>query len=173
MHGAGGRRPEWDPGFSLRPANEEKLKRKEGLINKPVYLVSSLVLKHMMRRQKLEPYELLKENPGEEPEMHEKAAEDNAAALRPQNGTTAVATDGILIGRTLASRQPIVLGESERTGGVYIVGKPRMGKSSLLISMALQDMQRGHGFVFIDPTKTRLLSCCPGCLNIESRMLYF
>jgi ABC-type lipoprotein export system ATPase subunit len=39
----------------------------------------------------------------------------------------------------------------DRFSHVYIIGKTGTGKSTLLESMALQDLQRGHGFALVDP----------------------
>ena len=45
----------------------------------------------------------------------------------------------------------ITLGDVERRGGMYVLGKPRSGKSQLLVSLALQDSANQHGLLFIDP----------------------
>jgi len=39
----------------------------------------------------------------------------------------------------------------DRFSHVYIVGKTGTGKSTLMESMALQDLDRGHGFALVDP----------------------
>jgi energy-coupling factor transporter ATP-binding protein EcfA2 len=39
----------------------------------------------------------------------------------------------------------------DRTKHVYVIGKTGMGKSTLLENMAVQDIQNGEGFAFIDP----------------------
>jgi|TARA_Y100000310_G_scaffold214702_1_gene215616 hypothetical protein len=39
----------------------------------------------------------------------------------------------------------------DRTRHVYVIGKTGMGKSTLLENMAVQDIQNGEGFTFIDP----------------------
>lgn len=39
----------------------------------------------------------------------------------------------------------------DRTRHVYIIGKTGMGKSTLLENMAVQDIQNGEGFAFVDP----------------------
>ena len=41
--------------------------------------------------------------------------------------------------------------DEDRFSHVYIVGKTGTGKSTLLENMALQDVERGHGFALIDP----------------------
>jgi hypothetical protein len=52
----------------------------------------------------------------------------------------------------------------DRTKHVYVIGKTGMGKSTLLENMAVQDIQGGEGFAFIDPhgqTAEKLLSYVP------------
>ncbi len=39
----------------------------------------------------------------------------------------------------------------DRTRHMYVIGKTGMGKSTLLENMAVQDIQQGNGFAFIDP----------------------
>ena len=41
--------------------------------------------------------------------------------------------------------------DEDRLLHVYIIGKTGTGKSTLLENMALQDLERGHGFALIDP----------------------
>jgi energy-coupling factor transporter ATP-binding protein EcfA2 len=41
--------------------------------------------------------------------------------------------------------------ERDRFSHVYVIGKTGTGKSTLLETMALQDMERGNGFALIDP----------------------
>ncbi len=52
----------------------------------------------------------------------------------------------------------------DRTKHVYVIGKTGMGKSTLLENMAIQDIQNGEGFAFIDPhgkTASLLLDYIP------------
>ena len=52
----------------------------------------------------------------------------------------------------------------DRTKHVYVIGKTGMGKSTLLENMAVQDIQQGNGFAFLDPhggTAELLLSYIP------------
>ena len=62
----------------------------------------------------------------------------------------------------------------DRTQHVYVIGKTGVGKSTLLENMAIQDIQQGNGFAFMDPhgkTAELLLEYIP-----ESRqkdVLYF
>ena len=55
------------------------------------------------------------------------------------------------IGNNIETGEPITIGDIERCGGLYVLGKPRTGKSYLLISLALQDIYHEHGLLFIDP----------------------
>src|ERR1700724_808356 len=41
--------------------------------------------------------------------------------------------------------------DEDRFSHIYIIGKTGTGKSTLLEGMALQDLERGHGFALIDP----------------------
>ncbi len=45
----------------------------------------------------------------------------------------------------------VTIGDVERRSGVYVLGKPGMGKSNLIVNMILQDIEHGHGLCFIDP----------------------
>lgn len=56
-----------------------------------------------------------------------------------------------VIGRDVERATEVAVGELERCGGLYVLGQPRSGKSNLLISLALADIQNGHGILFIDP----------------------
>jgi hypothetical protein len=46
---------------------------------------------------------------------------------------------------------PFGIKSKDRTRHVYVIGKTGMGKSTLLENMAVQDIQNGEGFAFIDP----------------------
>jgi hypothetical protein len=47
--------------------------------------------------------------------------------------------------------QAITLGDIERRSGLYILGKPGMGKSALMVNIMLQDIAHEHGLFFLDP----------------------
>jgi hypothetical protein len=55
------------------------------------------------------------------------------------------------VARYIDTNQPFTIGDEERCAGLYVLGKPRSGKSTLLISLALSDMEKGHVVIFIDP----------------------
>lgn len=59
----------------------------------------------------------------------------------------------------------ITLSYEDRDRHCHLLGKTRMGKSSLLETMALQDIENGHGVAFIDPhgkSAETLLDYIPG-----------
>jgi hypothetical protein len=58
---------------------------------------------------------------------------------------------GALLGRDVHSGDDIYISDIARRSGLYVLGKPGMGKSSLLINMALDDVRAGHGLFFLDP----------------------
>ena len=43
----------------------------------------------------------------------------------------------VTLGTDVETGQPIWIGDIERCGGLYVLGKPRTGKSNLFISLAL------------------------------------
>ena len=57
----------------------------------------------------------------------------------------------VTIGEDIQTSEEVWIGDRERCGGLYVLGKPRTGKSHFLKSLALQDMDNDHGFLFIDP----------------------
>src|SRR5665213_2957965 len=46
---------------------------------------------------------------------------------------------------------PIGIRQADRLSHVYIIGKTGVGKSTLLETLALQDLAAGRGFALIDP----------------------
>jgi len=46
---------------------------------------------------------------------------------------------------------PFGIKAKDRTRHMYVIGKTGMGKSTLLENMAVQDIQNGEGFAFVDP----------------------
>src|SRR5688500_3207658 len=47
--------------------------------------------------------------------------------------------------------QSLRLGDIERRSGLYILGKPGMGKSALIVNILNKDLEHGHGAFFLDP----------------------
>ena len=60
---------------------------------------------------------------------------------------------GLLLGYNIfrGSKKPVRLSLSDRQRHVYVVGQTGTGKSVFLKNLALQDMNAGRGFAFIDP----------------------
>ena len=85
-------------------------------------------------------------------------------------------SEGVPIGiATVAGReQSICISPTIRKGHVHMVGDPGMGKSSLMESMALYDIEQGHGVAVLDPhgdLVDRLLALIPE--QAVSRTIYF
>jgi hypothetical protein len=61
--------------------------------------------------------------------------------------------DGLLLGFNIfrGVKKPVRLSLSDRQRHVYVVGQTGTGKSVFLKNLALQDMNSGRGFAFIDP----------------------
>jgi hypothetical protein len=55
---------------------------------------------------------------------------------------------GVLIGN---APEPIYISNDLRMEHLYIIGRPRQGKSDLMKNLMIQDAQQGFGFAFIDP----------------------
>ena len=47
--------------------------------------------------------------------------------------------------------QAIKIRDMERRSGLYILGRPRTGKTTVIKSLILQDIANGHGVFFLDP----------------------
>jgi len=60
---------------------------------------------------------------------------------------------GLLLGYNIfrGVKKPVMLDLSDRQRHVYVVGQTGTGKSVFLKNLALQDMNAGRGFAFIDP----------------------
>ncbi len=71
------------------------------------------------------------------------------AQLPPEIFTTGEVPIGIAEAR--GKRVPVTLPNSFRDRHLYIVGKTRMGKSTLITNIALSDIERGAGVCVIDP----------------------
>jgi hypothetical protein len=81
----------------------------------------------------------------------------NQCSMQLQTAATIRANmeEGVVthIGRTNFRNDDRVFGikHEDRFSHVYIIGKTGTGKSTLMESMALQDLERGNGFALIDP----------------------
>lgn len=47
--------------------------------------------------------------------------------------------------------QPFGIKDADRFGHIYVIGKTGVGKSTLLLNMAISDIERGNGLCVIDP----------------------
>src|ERR1700719_3151267 len=63
------------------------------------------------------------------------------------------ANEVVQIGRVdfRSDHRPFGIKAEDRFSHIYIIGKTGTGKSTLLETMALQDLERGNGFALIDP----------------------
>lgn len=59
--------------------------------------------------------------------------------------------NGVILGHAIDTGERITLGEIEHRSGLYVLGKPGMGKSTLLVSLMVQYIKHGHGLLFLDP----------------------
>jgi hypothetical protein len=57
----------------------------------------------------------------------------------------------VTLGRDVQTYKWVKLGDIERRSGLYVVGRPGMGKSTLLVTIMSADLWHGHGIFFIDP----------------------
>jgi hypothetical protein len=57
----------------------------------------------------------------------------------------------VIIGRDAETRQEISIGDIERRSGLYLLGRPGAGKTTLIKNIIAQDMANGHGVFFLDP----------------------
>lgn len=72
------------------------------------------------------------------------------------------------------SHQPFFIKDSDRLGHIYVLGKTGVGKSTLLLNMAMSDIEKGKGLCVIDPhgdVIEKLLECIPQ--HRISDVLYF
>lgn len=59
--------------------------------------------------------------------------------------------DGSVIGQDASTGELVCISDQSRTKGLYIIGKPGMGKSSLLEDLIVQDMDADKGICLLDP----------------------
>src|SRR6266852_123559 len=57
----------------------------------------------------------------------------------------------VTLGTDINSSQSVTLEQNHRQGGLYVIGKTRSGKTTLLVNLILQDIEQGTGVCFIDP----------------------
>jgi Helicase HerA, central domain len=71
--------------------------------------------------------------------------------------------------------QAVTLGDIERRSGLYILGKPGMGKSALMVNIMRSDIEHGHGVFFLDPHGEAiddLLKRLPTKESLETALLF-
>jgi hypothetical protein len=56
-----------------------------------------------------------------------------------------------LLGHDTTTGEEVVIGDIARRSGLYILGKPGMGKSELMVNIARHDIGVGHSVFFLDP----------------------
>ena len=56
-----------------------------------------------------------------------------------------------ILGRDIHTKQLVELPNKVRMRGIYCIGKPGTGKSTLIENMVIDSMERGVGLCFIDP----------------------
>jgi hypothetical protein len=57
----------------------------------------------------------------------------------------------VVIGTDFKTGTAISIDDSQRRRGLYILGKPNIGKRALLVNIMLQDIANGHSVFFLDP----------------------
>ena len=92
------------------------------------------------------------------------------------DGPNMLPDQGLLLGYNefRGVRKPVRLQVDDRRRHTYVIGQTGMGKSVFLENLALQDMQAGLGFAFIDPhgdSAEKLLSLVPR--NRVQDVVYF
>lgn len=66
------------------------------------------------------------------------------------SGRGVVLGDAVMAGDSQRMAE-VVLPDSARSRHTYLAGKTGVGKTTLMVNMAVQDMRAGHGVAFIDP----------------------
>ncbi len=56
----------------------------------------------------------------------------------------------VVIGKDAVTQRLITLGDLERRGGVYVLGRSGVGKSALQVWVTMQDIAHEHGVFFLD-----------------------
>jgi hypothetical protein len=57
----------------------------------------------------------------------------------------------VVIGKDTATGELITIGDLERRSGLYIVGKPGMGKTEFMLTLMAHCMEHGQGLFFLSP----------------------
>jgi hypothetical protein len=62
----------------------------------------------------------------------------------------------VTLGTDVETDQKIKIGDMERRNGLYILGRPGSGKTTLIKKIIAQDIKNGHGVFFLDPHGTAI-----------------
>ena len=65
----------------------------------------------------------------------------------------------VIIGKDAETRQDIRIGDLERRSGLYLLGRPGSGKTTLIKNIIAQDIANGHGVFFLDPHGDAIETC--------------
>jgi DNA helicase HerA-like ATPase len=57
----------------------------------------------------------------------------------------------VTLGKDVETDKEIPIGDMERRSGLYILGRPGSGKTTLIKNIIAQDIENGHGVFFLDP----------------------
>src|SRR5438477_10524257 len=56
-----------------------------------------------------------------------------------------------ILGKDIDTDELVTLKQKQRQGGLYVIGKTRSGKTTLLVNLILQDIEQERGVCFLDP----------------------
>lgn len=79
--------------------------------------------------------------------------QDSGGANAPSPLSASKATDGVYLGTNTYRGQTseVFLSKEDRVRHCYVIGQTGTGKTTILKSMAIQDIKNGNGICFIDP----------------------
>lgn len=123
-------------------------------------------------------FDVQEKEDSEEPEAEPKQTQEPEPLPSPQEEPEEEAEpepppDEVEIG-TDPDGKPHTISRELRNRHLYVIGKPRQGKTTLLENIMADDMQKGHGVAFIDPSGDaikNLLALVPS--NRTSDVLFF
>jgi hypothetical protein len=82
--------------------------------------------------------------------------------------------DHLILGHDTRTDEEVRLRDSHRSHGLWLIGKPGMGKTNLLLQLLLHDIDEGRGLFFLDPyeevTKDLLWRIDP---SLQDKILLF
>lgn len=88
-----------------------------------------------------------KANAEREAKQEQKAEEP----LKPQPEQTPPAPASLLVGTLTENGEQFFLSPDTRARHLYLIGKTRTGKTTLIQNLITQDLRAGHGLCFLDP----------------------